>query len=46
MVGKNVKSEYYNPKNTFHARSGISVHCDNEAKIVDLKIVSGHIQNQ
>ena len=27
MISKNVKSKYYNPKSTFCARFGISVHC-------------------
>ena len=39
MVGKNVKSEYYNPKNTFHARFGISVHCDNSEYFTEHPIV-------
>ena len=35
-VRKNVKSEYYNPKNTFNARFGISVHCDSMVHIQGL----------
>ena len=38
MVGKNEKSEHYNPKNNFQAWFGILVHCAKDGHLFEILI--------